>query len=517
MESEDGLLWKGVIFTDLSLSENSYGAAMIAKAAFQEDTGVLHESVYFKDGRGRLAEINRPEDLKRIEALYFDGGISSLPQNEQKIALSLKRIFDAEKSPAVRYSANMLGFMKGILGEIFPGELYLDNSVRPLSVTISTPLDVDRFVALYITRDLSSLPADEREAIERLQALEEAGVKFQNRGAEKMDPIRNLQVLKGESKSLNELWLKTPFGGNNGAVIINNISDLERPDAMFLRKDLSILPRDEVRLISEMRELRANGMTFRGYYDESDLTILKGIKGELGKAFVKHRSGTESVLDDPDDLARLKALYLTGDFTALPAGEREIVESINFMKDSGYQCAVVYNGQIKSVEPFDVLKWAKNGYTGVGFVDSNQAFTGISSARDLDDLKAIHCGQNPDSYSPGELKLIKLIQELMSKGYRFEADFSFSDTDLLGNRVTGTRYYPIGALTVLKSLRSGNTDIWLFKSPGRVPITDFLDVVGMADKMEKIQKEEAPFQQENIKEEDGFVMIGGVRLPVKGS
>lgn len=516
LESANKLLGKGAVFTDLSLSPKPYGAAMIAKSAFKEDRDALREPVFFKDARGRLAEINRPEDLKRIEALYFDGGISSLPQNEQKTVLSLKRIFDAEKSPAVRYSANMLGFMKGIQGDIYPGEIYLDNSARPLTVTVSTLQDVDRFVAFYMDRDLSSLPADEREAIERLQALEAAGVSFQNRGAEKMDPIRNLQVLKGESKSLDEIWLKTPFGGNNGAVIINNLNDPARLDAMFLKKDLSVLPRDEAKLISEMRELRASGMTFRGYYDESDLTILKGIKGELGKAFVKHKSGTESALDDPDDFARLKALYLTGDLTALPAGEREIVNSINFMRDSGYHCAVVYNGQIKSVEPFDVLKSAKKGYAGVGFVDSNQAFTGISSARDLDDLKAIHCGQNLDSYSPGELKLIKLIQELMSKGYRFEADSSFRDTDSLGNRVTGTRYYPIGALTVLKSLRSGNTDIWLFKSPGRVPISDFLDVVGMADRMEKIQNEEAPFQQENIREEDGFVTIGGVRLPVKG-
>lgn len=73
----DRLLGKGAVFTDLSLSPKLYGAAMTEKAAFQEDRDVLHEPVYFKDGRGRLAEINRPEDLKRIEALYFDGGMKS--------------------------------------------------------------------------------------------------------------------------------------------------------------------------------------------------------------------------------------------------------------------------------------------------------------------------------------------------------------------------------------------------------------------------------------------------------
>ncbi|MDQ7825359.1 MAG: hypothetical protein RDV48_21340 [Candidatus Eremiobacteraeota bacterium] len=286
---------------------------------------------------------------------------------------------------------------------------------------------------------------------------------------------------------------------------------------MAIRKwALSLLPKDEQRLISQMRELGQKGMSFKGYYDGSELTVLKGMKGELGKAFVRHKGGNESVLDDPRDFQRLKAIYFTGDLQALPKGEKDIVESINFMKDQGYGCAVLYQGKTEYAEPFDVLKAAVKGHKSIGFVDREQAFTEISVSDDLADLKAIHCNQGLESYSKKELKLISLIQDLMGKGYTFQADTNFANVDSLGNKVSVTRYYPVGVLAVLKGLRCGNTNLWLYKDNTRIPISQFLDTVSMFDKIEELRNEEPPPPESSIREDDGFVIIGGVRLPVKG-
>ncbi|GEM_PF-1611865 len=504
------LLDAGMKFTDLSLSEKPYGAAMIAKAALQEDRSICPESVYFKDELGQLMEINRPEDLTRIKAIHNDKDISTLPSGEQKILQSLERIFDPKGGFTSRTRMGQLGGLKGILNESYPLTIKMSEGDRPPCETIRSLQDVDRFVALYINNDLSTLPRDEREAFTIIKALGEKGVKFQDDHTEPLRYLNCMQILKKEDPQLGEVRLDGKERSR-----MNTLEDLKRLDALWLKNDLSLLKSDEEQMVLQMRDLRAKGMRFKGYYDESELTILKGIKGELGKAFVAHKSRNESVLDDPMDFTRLDALYVSGDLSRLPAAEREIAGTINFMKDQGYYCALVYNGRTEYVEPFDVLKSAIKKYSHIGFVDREGAFTEIASSMDLSELKAIHLSQGLDVFSKKELRLINIIQDLMRKGYKFQADSKFSRTDSLGKSVSDTTYYPVGPLAVYRGLRKLNANLWVVKEGIRIPISKFLEVTDMFDMAEQLQKNEEEPPEDKVVVEDGFVNISGVRLPVK--
>jgi hypothetical protein len=105
----------------------------------------------------------------------------------------------------------------------------------------------------------------------------------------------------------------------------------------------------------------------------------------------------------------------------------------------------------------------------------------------------------------------------MRKGYKFQADSKFSGIDSLGNRVSGTTYYPVGPLAVYRGLRKQNTNLWVFKDGVRIPISKFLEVTDMFDLADELRKKEERPPEKKVVEEDGYVIIGGVRLPVKDS
>ncbi len=510
------LMKKGVRFED-SVFDEALGAPMVVKAALQEDRGLHRDNVSFIDEAGRHAHIDSADDLRKIRAIYVNKDISGLPEEEQKIIDSLKRLYDRKGDEAPPITMNLLASLKSILAKDSFGVPIGVNGEDPEKLsneTIRTLKDIGRYVALYLDRDRAALPPDEREAVDIIDSLRASGIEFVGTLKSRVMSMGILQVLKGEHPFDRSVGLQ-PEGS---LPRINRMEDLKRLDALLIKKDPSLLRNDEDRILQRILELEKCGITFRGAYDKSVISVIKCLKGETRIAFMVHPDGKESMINELTDLDRIKALYMDKDPSSLPTGEAEMIEDIQGMLTEGYSCTLAHGGRLKEVKSFDVLKSSIRNYPNVGLMDRAGAFTSISSAADMKNLKALQRGEEPASLNAPESELFKKIHYLMDNGYSFKAHLEFWPENAPVLFSPEADDYKIGPLQLLKEFRKGNENIWAVKDGETIPISNVIDVMDSIEKVRQTAEDVAVASPEDtIIEGDDYVIVAGVKLSIKKS
>ncbi|MHC9542296.1 MAG: hypothetical protein AB9903_22535 [Vulcanimicrobiota bacterium] len=426
------MLDRGALFTEKEFNGDKglkTGILSLVKAVGGEGEGV-----YYYDSQKRKSDIRSLRDLERIGYVYYRdaAGPADLSPEEKSL---IRQIDDLIQKGVVfrddifdkTYGIPMV--LKSILGEnnsMIAREYVSIHDEAGRDTLIDCPEDLARIRAIYVDRDISTLPSMERKILVSLGRIYNLkGDPAPPSAVGIMASMKNL--LPGSRYPASIGVIGRPPGIGN-AEELRTLKDVDRYVAVYIDKKPDSLPPDEQEALSIMDSIRASGLEFGGTLNMRIPTVgvLQILKGEhpyersVGLMRMNAQQGEGSGKSDSSlprvrslqDLRRIDALMIRKDPRLLSEDEYNVLQRIEELGKSG----ITFRGELDS-SFISVLKALKGETRKAFMIHPDNRRSMINEMRDLDRIEAIYLGRGLSALPAEEAEMIQDLQLLQSAGF----------------------------------------------------------------------------------------------------